>query len=57
MLPPWIIGQIRKRVEEEQVQRDERPRLEIPLDRVPAPERTSEEEDDPDRGVVVLDLV
>jgi hypothetical protein len=55
MLPPFIIDQIRRR-EEETRRRDERPRLELPLDVYqPAPEPGSEERDD-QRGVIILDL-
>lgn len=69
MLPPFIIEQIRQREEEKNRARREdasRPRLELPLDRYPAPRRAPErapgeqehepEEDDPTRGVVILDL-
>ncbi len=57
MLPPFIIEQIRQREEKERAQREEnRPRLELPLDRVPAPRRAPDDEDDPDRGVIILDL-
>jgi hypothetical protein len=61
MLPPFIIEQIRQREEKERAQREEdnnRPRLELPLDdRFPAPSRKPElEEDDPNRGVIILDL-
>ena len=67
MLPPFIIEQIRRREDEERRRvRDEqqRPRLEIPK---PSPSRpgrpgdghrisTEEDDDDADRGVVILDL-
>lgn len=69
MLPPFIIEQIRQREEEKNRARREdasRPRLELPLDRYPAPRRAPDrdrdrapgepEEDDPTRGVVILDL-
>lgn len=65
MLPPFIIEQIRQREEEKNRAKREdasRPRLELPLDRYPAPRRAPErapgepEEDDPTRGVVILDL-
>jgi hypothetical protein len=57
MLPPFIIEQIRKR-EEESLRRDaDQPRLELPLDYSPQPVRKrAEEEDDADRGYVILDL-
>ena len=59
MLPPFIIEQIRQREKREQERRENtRPRLELPLVDVPAehydPEVT---EDDPDRGVVIVDLM
>ena len=58
MLPPFIIEQIRQREEKERARRDDqRPRLELPLDRMPAPRRAPEDEDDPNRGVVVIDLI
>ncbi len=59
MLPPFIIEQIRQREEKERAQREEdRPRLELPLDRWPAPRgtRPDPEEDDPNRGVIILEL-
>ena len=59
MLPPFIIEQIRQREEKERARReDNQPRLERPLDdRFPAPSRRPElEEDDPNRGVTILDL-
>jgi hypothetical protein len=63
MLPPFIIEQIRQREEKERARREEdRPRLELPLDRFPArrPEhapRSEHEEGEPTRGVIILDLV
>lgn len=61
MLPPFIIEQIRQREERERQRRDEsRPRLELPLAPMPARPRGAvpgEEEDDPDRGVVIVDLL
>jgi len=64
MLPPFIIEQIRQREERERLQREEnRPRLELPLERYPAPRRPGggpkehhEEEDDPNRGVIILEI-
>lgn len=62
MLPPFIIEQIRQREEEQNRARREenRPVLELPLvpqDRYPAPRRSPDvEEDDPNRGVIILDL-
>jgi hypothetical protein len=58
MLPPFIIEQIRQREEQEQARRHEQPRLELPLEQAPPVNRQShEEEEDKDRGVIVLDLV
>lgn len=54
MLPPFIIEQIRKR-EEDDVRRQ--PVLELPL---PAPEPENAErhrDDEPERGVVIIDLL
>jgi hypothetical protein len=58
MLPPFIIEQIRQREEKERQRREEiRPHLELPLDRYPSRRRVPEaEEDDPNRGVIVVDL-
>jgi hypothetical protein len=65
MLPPFIIEQIRQREERERARReDNRPRLELPLERYPAPRQRKpgypdelpEEEDDPNRGVIILDI-
>jgi hypothetical protein len=62
MLPPFIIDQIRRREEQERrrIERD-RPRVELPVDAYrpapPQPKRDDEDEqDDPDRGVVIVDL-
>jgi hypothetical protein len=63
MLPPFIIEQIRQREERERLQREEsRPRLELPIERYPAPRRPvgqtpTQDEDDPTRGVIILDIV
>lgn len=62
MLPPFIIEQIRKREEDLQQRRSvEQPRLEIPLyPAVPPARRTErdiEDEEDRQRGVVVVDLM
>ena len=53
MLPPFIIEQIRKREQEDQA-RYEQPQLEIPPP-LPRPRRDSPE-DEPHRGVIILDL-
>jgi hypothetical protein len=61
MLPPFIIDQIRRREEMERrrIER-EQPRVELPVDAyrpAPVPKRDDDEqEDDPERGVVILDL-
>ena len=57
MLPPFIIDQIRRREEDERRRHEgEQPRLELPLDtHRPAPE-PSEDEEQVERGVVILDL-
>lgn len=60
MLPPFIIDQIRRREEEERrrIERDQ-PRVELPVDAyrpAPRPHPDAEEPDDPERGVVILDL-
>jgi hypothetical protein len=59
MLPPFIIEQIRQREERERRRReDDRPRLELPIEQLPArPDESSGDEDDPDRGVVIVDLM
>jgi hypothetical protein len=59
MLPPFIIEQIRQREERErQRQENSRPRLELPVEQSPArPKGESVDEDDPDRGVVIVDLM
>jgi hypothetical protein len=54
MLPPFIIEQIRKREKEEREHQAEQPRLELPLERRRRPESTND--DEPDRGVVIVDL-
>lgn len=60
VLPPFIIEQIRQREERERCRRDEearRPRLELPVAPVaPKKRRVDEDEPDPDRGVVIVDL-
>ncbi len=57
MLPPFIIGQIRKR-EEEIRRRDERPALRLPLEEFPPmmPEPEADIDEDDNRGVVIIDL-
>lgn len=55
MLPGFIIDQIRQREEEEAAER-QIPQLELPL---PMPEgsKAPEHEDEPSRGVVIIDLM
>lgn len=56
MLPPFIIDQIRRREEEERRRQElEQPRLELP-DHVYEPARERPPEDEPERGVVILEL-
>lgn len=57
VLPPFIIEQIRKREERERAKRhEEQPRLELPIER-PRPVKSLDDEDpNPDRGVIVVDL-
>jgi hypothetical protein len=54
MLPPFIIEQIRRR--EDKTQEAEQPRLELPLSYGPPPRGPSIDDDDPNRGVVTIDL-
>ena len=54
MLPPFIIEQIRKREEEER-RRYEQPHLELPL-APPGPIRRREEAEEPQRGVIIVEL-
>ncbi len=57
MLPPFIIEQIRQREEEARRKVEERPRLDLPLEVYPpSPEPVKEEEEQPKRGIVILDL-
>jgi hypothetical protein len=59
MLPPFIIDQIRRREEEERRRRGlEQPRVELPVDAFPPrPEKPEPgDEDEPDRGVIIIDL-
>jgi len=59
MLPPFIIEQIRKREERQSI--EERPMLELPLERPPLDQGSrvlpvQEGDAPPQRGVIVLDL-
>jgi hypothetical protein len=59
MLPPFIIDQIRRREEEERRRRGlDQPRVELPVDAFPpTPEKPEAgEEDEPVRGVIIIDL-
>lgn len=53
MLPPFIIEQIRKREEDER-QRYEQPQLELPV--APAMPKHREKDDEPQRGVIIVEL-
>jgi hypothetical protein len=55
MLPPFIIEQIRQREEQEKGAPEEQPRLEIP--RVRPHPRVERREEEPERGVVIVDLM
>ncbi len=57
MLPPFIIDQIREREEEEQ-ERTKRPRpaVELPLKHRRDSRPPRRNDDDADRGVVIIDL-
>ena len=54
MLPPFIIEQIRKREEEREREHDQ-PVVELPIP-PPAP-RAKPDDDEPQRGVVIIDLM
>lgn len=57
MLPPFIIEQIRQREQQERERRDvNQPRLELPLERIPVRRPAPEDEDEPNRGVIIVDL-
>ena len=55
MLPPYIIEQIRKRELEERVRR-EQPQLELPKDAPGQSPHPRKEDEDGERGVVILEL-
>ena len=59
MLPPFIIEQIRQREEQERSRRSEnRPRLELPIESGQRRSNsTAADEDDAERGVVIVDLM
>ncbi len=56
MLPPFIIEQIRKREEEER-KRGDQPVIQLPLPDVEPETPRIHVEEEPERGVVVIDLM
>jgi hypothetical protein len=57
MLPPFIIEQIRQREQQERQKREgQQPRLELPIDVHQPVRRKPEDEEEPERGVTILDL-
>ena len=54
MLPPFIIDQIRRREEQENEAPQDQPRVEI---QVPQRRHVTPQEEEPQRGVVVIDLI
>lgn len=54
MLDPWIIEEIQKR--EERQRRSEQPALEIPVERPEESDQSVHEEDDVERGVIIVDF-
>ncbi len=58
MLPPFIIEQIRQREERERARNEEQPRLELPLEPRRPPKKSAPDEDEPnpDRGVLILEI-
>jgi hypothetical protein len=55
MLPGFIIEQIRQREEEEQAKRQiSQVELHLPL---PEGSKRSERDDDPERGIIIIDLL
>ena len=58
MLPNFIIEQIRQREEKLRQERENsRPRVQLPIQQMPAPVADDRDDDDPDRGVVIVDLM
>ncbi len=58
MLPTFIIEQIRQREEKQRQERENsRPRVQLPITQMPAPVDDLSADDDPDRGVVIVDLM
>jgi hypothetical protein len=56
MLNPFIIDQIKKREQDERRRGERQPVIELPLPMPVAP-RPSADDDDCERGVVVIDLI
>ena len=57
MLDPWIIEEIRRREEEERHHQEQRPQIELPLERPVYPGHGKPAgEDKQERGVVILDF-
>lgn len=55
MLNPFIIDQIKKREQEDRRRSDRQPVIELPMP-IPAAPRPSSDDEERDRGVVVIDL-
>jgi hypothetical protein len=55
MLPSFIIDQIRRR-EEEELRRREAPVIELPLPVPTGPRSPRPRDDEPQRGVIIIDL-
>jgi hypothetical protein len=57
MLPPFIIEQIRRREEQQRRTRMDQPVLELPLpSNAPIPSRPAQDDEDDKGGVVIVDL-
>ncbi len=56
MLPPIIIDQIKKREEEERRRREQRPFIQVP-EPLPGRPRPSTDENESERGVVIIDVI
>jgi hypothetical protein len=54
MLPPFIIDQIRRREEDEK--RPAAPMVELELPLGPGPREPKRRDDEPQRGVIIIDL-
>jgi len=55
MLPPIIIEHIKRREEEERRRRERQPFVQLPVPQPHGP-RPSRSEEEPERGVVIIDL-